>query len=170
MDVSGSMTDEQKEIVRTEAFWIDAWLGQQYRGIEKRYIIHDAVAKEVDEHTFYHTRESGGTRISSAYKAAAELIDRSFPAGRLEPVLSSSSPTATTGATTTARRSSCSARSCCRRQPVLLRPGRKPLRQRRLHRRPGKAVRRPRKTGRSRRSLTRMRFTSRSARFLGKGK
>ena len=87
MDVSGSMTDEQKEIVRTEAFWIDAWLGQQYRGIEKRYIIHDAVAKEVDEHTFYHTRESGGTRISSAYKAAAELIDRSFPAGRLEPVL-----------------------------------------------------------------------------------
>ena len=37
------------------------------------------MAKEVDEHTFYHTRESGGTRISSAYKAAAELIDRSFP-------------------------------------------------------------------------------------------
>ncbi len=79
MDVSGSMTDEQKEIVRTEAFWIDAWLGRQYRGIEKRYIIHDAVAKEVDEHTFYHTRESGGTRISSAYKAAAELIDRALP-------------------------------------------------------------------------------------------
>ncbi|HYO25805.1 MAG TPA: DUF444 family protein [Lacipirellulaceae bacterium] len=79
MDVSGSMTDEQKQIVRTEAFWIDAWLGKQYRGIEKRYIIHDAVAKTVDEHTFYHTRESGGTRISSAYKAAADLIDASFP-------------------------------------------------------------------------------------------
>jgi hypothetical protein len=79
MDVSGSMTDEQKEIVRTEAFWIDAWLGKQYRGVEKRYIIHDAVAKEVDEHTFYHTRESGGTRISSAYKAAVELIEQSFP-------------------------------------------------------------------------------------------
>jgi uncharacterized sporulation protein YeaH/YhbH (DUF444 family) len=79
MDVSGSMTDEQKEIVRTEAFWIDAWLGKQYRGVEKRYIIHDAVAKEVDEHTFYHTRESGGTRISSAYKCATELVDKSFP-------------------------------------------------------------------------------------------
>ncbi|MEQ8210688.1 MAG: DUF444 family protein [Lacipirellulaceae bacterium] len=80
MDVSGSMTDDQKEIVRTEAFWIDAWLGSQYKGVERRYIIHDAVAKEVDEHTFYHTRESGGTRISSAYKAAAELMDREFPA------------------------------------------------------------------------------------------
>ena len=79
MDVSGSMTDEQKEIVRTEAFWIDTWLGSQYQGIETRYIIHDAVAKEVDEHTFYHTRESGGTRISSAYKVCAELIEREFP-------------------------------------------------------------------------------------------
>src|SRR5262249_31782770 len=26
MDVSGSMTDEQKEIVRIEAFWIDTWI------------------------------------------------------------------------------------------------------------------------------------------------
>jgi len=79
MDVSGSMTDEQKDIVRTEAFWIDAWLSHQYKGIATRYIIHDAVAKEVDEHTFYHTRESGGTRISSAYKVCAELIEASFP-------------------------------------------------------------------------------------------
>ena len=31
MDVSGSMTDEQKEIVRTEAFWIDTWLRQPVR-------------------------------------------------------------------------------------------------------------------------------------------
>lgn len=78
MDVSGSMTDDQKMIVRTEAFWIDAWLKSQYDGIERRYIIHDAAAKEVDEETFYHTRESGGTRISSAYKVCSELIDKSF--------------------------------------------------------------------------------------------
>ena len=79
MDVSGSMTDDQKEIVRAEAFWIDTWLSSQYEGLETRYIIHDAVAKEVDEHTFYHTRESGGTRISSAYKVCAELLEKSFP-------------------------------------------------------------------------------------------
>jgi hypothetical protein len=78
MDVSGSMTDEQKQIVRTEAFWIDAWLKSQYAGVERRYIIHDAAAKEVDEHTFYHTRESGGTRISSAYKVCADLIQQRF--------------------------------------------------------------------------------------------
>jgi len=79
MDVSGSMTDDQKEIVRTAAFWLDTWLKSQYKGLERRYIIHDAAAKEVDEETFYHTRESGGTRISSAYKVAAELIQRAFP-------------------------------------------------------------------------------------------
>jgi sporulation protein YhbH len=78
MDVSGSMTDEQKEIVRTESFWIDTWLRSQYDGIERRYIIHDAAAKEVDEETFYHTRESGGTRISSAYKVCADLLDRKY--------------------------------------------------------------------------------------------
>jgi uncharacterized sporulation protein YeaH/YhbH (DUF444 family) len=78
MDVSGSMTDEQKEIVRTESFWIDAWLRSQYQGLERRYIIHDAASKEVDEHTFYHTRESGGTRISSAYKVCQELIKNNF--------------------------------------------------------------------------------------------
>ncbi|MDB4986845.1 MAG: hypothetical protein JWN04_2023, partial [Myxococcaceae bacterium] len=38
MDVSGSMGDEQKEIVRFESFWIDAWLSRQYKGIETRFI------------------------------------------------------------------------------------------------------------------------------------
>lgn len=79
MDVSGSMTDEQKEIVRIEAFWIDTWIKAHYKGVETVYIIHDAVAQEVDEHTFYHTRESGGTKISSAYELADKIIDRRYP-------------------------------------------------------------------------------------------
>ncbi len=79
MDVSGSMTDEQKEIVRIEAFWIDTWLQSQYDGVTTRYIIHDAAAKEVDQHTFYHTRESGGTRISTAYHLCHRLIAADHP-------------------------------------------------------------------------------------------
>lgn len=78
MDVSGSMGLEQKEIVRIESFWIDTWLRSQYNGLETRYIIHDAVAREVDQHTFYHTRESGGTIISSAYKLALKMIDEEY--------------------------------------------------------------------------------------------
>jgi sporulation protein YhbH len=79
MDVSGSMGDEQKEIVRTESFWIDTWIRSNYKDIDIRYIIHDAAAREVDENTFYHTRESGGTLISSAYKLCLDLISKEYP-------------------------------------------------------------------------------------------
>jgi len=79
MDVSGSMGDEQKEIVRIESFWIDTWLQSQYQGIESRYIIHDAMAREVDRDTFFRTRESGGTMISSAYKLCAKMIEDEYP-------------------------------------------------------------------------------------------
>jgi hypothetical protein len=78
MDVSGSMGDEQKELVRLEAFWIDAWLRRNYEGIESRYIVHDVRAAEVDRDTFFRIREDGGTRISSAYRAARELIERHY--------------------------------------------------------------------------------------------
>lgn len=80
MDISGSMGEEQKEIVRLTAFWINAWLRRQYKGIETRYIVHDTEAKEVDEATFFRLRESGGTQISSAYKKCVEVMERDFPA------------------------------------------------------------------------------------------
>ncbi|MBI2602915.1 MAG: DUF444 family protein [Deltaproteobacteria bacterium] len=82
MDVSGSMGDEQKEIVRLTAFWLDTWLSSQYKDLEKCYIIHDATAKEVTQDTFYRTKESGGTLISSAYKLANALIEERYPAGQ----------------------------------------------------------------------------------------
>src|SRR5690606_14850700 len=78
MDVSGSMGDEQKEIVRLTAFWLDTWLSTQYKGLERRYVIHDATAREVDSDTFYRTKESGGTLISSAYKLAIRIIEENF--------------------------------------------------------------------------------------------
>lgn len=79
MDVSGSMGDEQKEIVRLETFWIHTWLKSQYKEIDTRFIIHDAAAREVDEETFFRTRESGGTLISSAYNLAQKMIDEEYP-------------------------------------------------------------------------------------------
>lgn len=78
MDVSGSMGDEQKELVRLEAFWIDAWLRKNYQGIESRYIVHDVRAGEVDRDTFFRIREDGGTRISSAFRVARELMEKSY--------------------------------------------------------------------------------------------
>lgn len=78
MDVSGSMGTEQKETVRQTAFWIETWLRSQYQEIDIVYIVHDAAAKEVDQETFYHLREGGGTRISSAYKLCNQIIDERY--------------------------------------------------------------------------------------------
>jgi len=78
MDVSGSMEQEQKEIVRIETFWIDTWLRAHYKDLETRYIVHDTVAKEVDRETFFSLKESGGTIISSAYKLCSELIQKEY--------------------------------------------------------------------------------------------
>src|SRR5690606_25910719 len=80
MDVSGSMANEQKEIVRIESFWIDNWIREHYDGVLSRYLIHDAEAREVDRETFFSTRESGGTRISSAYELAASIAETEYPA------------------------------------------------------------------------------------------
>lgn len=80
MDVSGSMGKEQKEIVRMEAFWIDTWLRANYKTLSTRFVIHDAAAREVDRDTFFRTRESGGTLISSAYKVVDAILTADYPA------------------------------------------------------------------------------------------
>ncbi|MBI4242755.1 MAG: DUF444 family protein [Planctomycetes bacterium] len=80
MDISGSMADEQKDIVRTEIFWIDTWLRSQYKRLVVRYLVHDAVAWEVDREKFFRIRESGGTRISSVLELCTKIIQKDYPA------------------------------------------------------------------------------------------
>ena len=72
------MGDLEKSLARNTAFWTDAWIDRQYQGTEKCYIIHDAEARIVDRETFFTTRESGGTRISSAYQLAKEQMAARF--------------------------------------------------------------------------------------------
>jgi uncharacterized sporulation protein YeaH/YhbH (DUF444 family) len=78
MDVSGSMGREQKDIVRLKAFWSATWLRSQYRNLDVVYIVHDAVAKVVDQDAFFHLRESGGTKISSAYDLCLKQIQEKY--------------------------------------------------------------------------------------------
>lgn len=79
MDVSGSMWEEQKQVVRLETFWIDTWLRHQYQGLETCYIIHDAQAQQVDRETFFSVKENGGTVISSAYTLCKKIIEEKYP-------------------------------------------------------------------------------------------
>jgi uncharacterized sporulation protein YeaH/YhbH (DUF444 family) len=79
MDVSGSMGADQKELVRIESFWLDAWIRNHYQGTRSVYVVHDAAAKEVDRDTFFRVRESGGTVISSAYELCTRIIQERYP-------------------------------------------------------------------------------------------
>ena len=78
IDVSGSMGDIQKELARTLSFWINLWIKHNYDNTETRWIIHDYTAKEVTEEEFFTTKESGGTRISSAYELCAKMIEKDY--------------------------------------------------------------------------------------------
>lgn len=79
MDVSGSMTQEKKDIVRTESFWIDEWIRYQYKNaVHSRYIIHDTHANEVTKEEFYTISTGGGTMISSSFVKANEIIEAEY--------------------------------------------------------------------------------------------
>ena len=132
MDVSGSMTDEQKEIVRIEAFWIDTWIKAHYQGIETVYIIHDAAAQEVDEHTFYHTRESGGTKISSAYTLADKIISSALSAGPMEHLRVPFLRRRQLGRRYPPLRGAFDRKASAEGEPLRLRAGGEPVRQRRV--------------------------------------
>mgnify|MGYP001585477436 CR=1 FL=1 len=79
MDISGSLSREQLEIVRTMCFWIEAWLEKQYNKIDVKYIVHDTSAAEVTKEDFYSYSNGGGTLISSAFKLLSEIIQKSYP-------------------------------------------------------------------------------------------
>ena len=93
MDVSGSVTDDMKQMARTNNFLLSTWLKFQYgllsaksqgkrysdkdffgKGVQERYVIHTDGAKEVSSEEFYTTRQSGGTTISSAYAKILEIL------------------------------------------------------------------------------------------------
>ena len=106
--------------------------------MQRRYIVHDAVAHEVDEDTFYRTRESGGTRISSAYREAGKIIARELPARRVEHLLLPILRRRQLGRRQRRLPQVPHREPAAALQPVLLRAGRKPLRFGRLHPRAAK--------------------------------
>lgn len=80
MDVSGSMTEHKKYLVRMCLFWIKKYLERIYDGLAFVFIIHDTRAQVVDEDLFFNTTTGGGTYISSAYEKALEVIETQYPA------------------------------------------------------------------------------------------
>lgn len=74
MDVSGSMDQPTKEMAKRFYILLYLFLSRNYENVEVVYIRHHTQAKEVDEHEFFYSQETGGTIVSSALKLMNEVI------------------------------------------------------------------------------------------------
>lgn len=81
-DVSGSMGEFEKYITRSFYFWMVRFLRTKYRNVKIVFITHHTEAMVVEEEAFFNLGESGGTRVSSAYRLALGIIEESFSPSR----------------------------------------------------------------------------------------
>lgn len=78
MDVSGSMGDHEKTISKLFFFLMFLFLRQNYQQVQIVFIRHTHEAKEVDEQEFFHSRESGGTVVSTALELCYNIIKERY--------------------------------------------------------------------------------------------
>ncbi|WP_150430560.1 YeaH/YhbH family protein [Dechloromonas sp. CZR5] len=78
MDVSGSMDEATKQMAKRFFMLLYLFLNRNYEHIEVVFIRHHTIAEEVDEDTFFHSRETGGTIVSSALKLMLEIIQARY--------------------------------------------------------------------------------------------
>ena len=79
MDVSGSMTQEIKNLAKRFFILLHLFLKRNYQKIDVVFIRHHTVAKEVDEEEFFYSRETGGTVVSSALRMMDQVIRERYP-------------------------------------------------------------------------------------------
>ncbi len=79
MDVSGSMGREEKDIAKRFFMLLYLFLTRTYEKIQIVFISHHTIASEVDEETFFYSRETGGTVVSSALKLMSSIIKERYP-------------------------------------------------------------------------------------------
>lgn len=81
MDISGSMDEEKKNIAKRFFTLLYLFLNRTYEHIDVVFIRHHTVAEEVDEENFFHSRETGGTVVSSALKLMRKVIETRYASG-----------------------------------------------------------------------------------------
>ena len=79
MDVSGSMTEDMKDLAKRFFLLLHLFLARQYERVEVVFIRHTSEAKEVDEQTFFNSRETGGTVVSTALAEMRRVIEARYP-------------------------------------------------------------------------------------------
>jgi uncharacterized sporulation protein YeaH/YhbH (DUF444 family) len=79
MDVSGSMTEDMKDLAKRFFLLLHLFLTRKYEHVDIVFIRHTSEAKEVDEETFFHSRETGGTVVSTALAEMKRVVEERYP-------------------------------------------------------------------------------------------
>jgi uncharacterized sporulation protein YeaH/YhbH (DUF444 family) len=79
MDTSASMTESLKDLAKRFYMLVHLFLTRHYRSVDIVFIRHTYTAAEVDEETFFHGRETGGTVVSSALEEMLRIIAARYP-------------------------------------------------------------------------------------------
>jgi len=74
MDVSGSMTEHMKDLAKRFYVLLYIFLKRRYKHVDVVFIRHTHQAQEVDEDTFFHSPETGGTVVSTALEEMQRVI------------------------------------------------------------------------------------------------
>ncbi len=82
MDVSGSMTEHMKDLAKRFFMLLHLFLSRRYERVHVVFIRHTERAAEVDEDTFFRSRETGGTMVSSALDVMLKVQEDRFPRER----------------------------------------------------------------------------------------
>ena len=82
MDVSGSMTEAMKDLAKRFFMLLHVFLTRRYRHVDIVFIRHTSTAEEVDEETFFYSRETGGTVVSTALEKMLEIARARYPTDR----------------------------------------------------------------------------------------
>jgi uncharacterized sporulation protein YeaH/YhbH (DUF444 family) len=79
MDVSGSMTEDMKDLAKRFFLLLHIFLSRKYDSVDLVFIRHTTEAKEVDEETFFNSRETGGTVVSTALAEMKRIVEERYP-------------------------------------------------------------------------------------------
>ena len=84
MDVSGSMTEQMKDLAKRFFLLLHVFLERRYKHVDLVFIRHTETAEEVDEQTFFTDPRTGGTVVSSALHEFLRIQRDRYPRGQLE--------------------------------------------------------------------------------------
>jgi len=82
MDVSSSVSQEERRMAKSFFFWALQGLRRQYSRIEPVFIAHTVRAWEFSEDEFFKVSAEGGTVASSAFELVLDIIQARYDPGR----------------------------------------------------------------------------------------